>query len=77
MNYDKIRCMSDKELAIFIDGLKGRSLKWCTKCKKKVSKVLKIENKETEQTKALCGLCNDCYEEILKYLKLFDLGWNR
>ena len=77
MDFDKIRSLDDKELAKFIDGLKGRNLKDCTKCGKKVSKVLKIENKETEQTKALCGLCNDCYGEILKYLELFDLGWDR
>lgn len=77
MNYDKIRGMSDKELTIFIEGLKGRSLKKCTKCGAEVRKVIKIENKDSVQTKALCGLCNDCYEEILEYLELFDLGWDR
>lgn len=77
MDYNKIRNMSDKELAIFIEGLKGRSLKRCTKCGGEVRKVLKIENKDSIQTKALCGLCNGCYTEILEYLELFDLGWDR
>lgn len=77
MDYDKIRGMSDKELAIFIEGLKGRSLKTCTKCGAEVRKVIKIENKDSVQTKALCGLCNECYAEILEYLELFDLGWDR
>ena len=76
MDFDKIRSLDDKELAIFIEGLKGRSLKRCTKCGAEVRKVIKIENKETEQTKALCGLCNTCYNEVLEYLKLFDLGWD-
>jgi hypothetical protein len=22
-------------------------------------------------------LCNECYAEILEYLELFDLGWDR
>lgn len=77
MDYDKIRSMSDEELNIFIEGLKGRSLKRCTKCGAEVRKVLKIENKDSVQTKALCGLCNGCYTEILEYLELFDLGWDR
>ena len=46
MNYDKIRSMSDKELEIFIEGLKGRSLKRCTKCGAEVRKVIKVENKD-------------------------------
>lgn len=77
MDYDKIRSMSDGELDIFIEGLKGRSLKKCTRCGKEARKVIKIENKDSVQTKALCGLCNGCYAEILEHLELFDLGWDR
>lgn len=77
MNYDKIRSMSDRELSIFIEGLKGRNLKRCTKCGAEVRKVIKVENKDSIQTKALCGLCNGCYAGFLEYLELFDLGWER
>lgn len=76
MNYDKIRSMSDKELEIFIQGLKGRNLKVCTKCGKEVNKILKIENKDSVQTKSLCGLCNECYNWLLETLEMFDLGWD-
>lgn len=76
MDYEKIRKMSDEDLALFIEGLKGRSLKRCTKCGAEVRKVIKIENKDSVQTKSLCGLCNACYNEVLEYLELFDLGWD-
>lgn len=76
MDYNKIRSMSDEELKIFIDSLKGRELKKCTKCGKNAEKIIKIENKKTVQTKSLCGLCEKCYQEILDYLEMFDLGWN-
>lgn len=77
MDYNRIRNMSDRELNIFINGLKGYNLKECKKCGQPSKKVIKIENKESVQTKALCGLCNGCYAEILEHLELFDLAWDK
>ena len=76
-DYNKIRNMTDEDLKIFLEGVKGRNVNICTRCGKTAKKVVKIYNKESIQMKSLCGLCNECYSSLLEHLELFDFVWDR
>ena len=78
MDLDKIRQMDDAKLAEFLRQMSsGRDSKLCVKCKKASKFTIRIENSETLQNKKLCGLCEDCYDDLLNYLGICDIYWDR
>lgn len=76
MDLDKIRKMNDEELTKLLKQLSKRSSRLCAKCNQPVSYTIKIENSETFQMRKLCSLCEDCYQDLLDYLKVYDIDWD-
>ena len=76
MDLQKIRNMTDEELARYLQNLSKRNCNKCSICGEVCTKVVKIENKEEMQTKQLCGICDECYEKLLEFLHTTDINWS-
>ena len=76
MDLDKIRQMNDEELSKLLKQLSSRDTRDCIKCGKPSLFNIRIENTKTCQTKKLCGLCKNCYDEMLKFIGIYDIRWD-
>jgi len=81
MNLERIRAMDDEELRRFLNRLSKSNV--CNKCgnlasvydKKTIS--VGIYNLSGQKVKKLCTLCDDCYSDLLDYLAVPDVDFEK